>query len=311
MFMRKSVLASLSLLALGACVDPITRGANSDLIPPMIGKPTDNLRLGPPPPSSAKDVKIEIYDPKRARPEVTKVRSEGLREAAMSYGSQGGYERRAWEIEKRLELRSSDLSQVFDFNRVISTAPVKAGVIVPPVVSRAFDAFVVDNEGREASVADEYLSIIRPGRIAPTAPTWRDYLLFGSETPDTPAKSLLPSNATEKRLFEQWHDQGWASGVKLADAEFEERMNRLERDYKGMLQYRRLVAQGMMNRMVLANADFGVTKDGNEMRIGSRTVEIVSDAEFQSNPTRWQVRSVSAQDALIVESGGLSSISGF
>lgn len=283
----------------------------SKLDPPMIGAAEDDLRLGPPPPASPDEVRIRLHDPKKAQSSITKIRGDAIKEAASSYGSQLGYARRSWEIEKRLEVRSSELSQVFDFNRVVSAAPVKAGVIVPPVVARSFDAFTTDRDGREASVADEYLAIISAGRIAPVAPTWRDYLLFTTGDPELPPSALLPTTGEELKLFDHWKKQAWAEGVKLADAELDDRLSRLKRDYTGMLQYRRLVAQGMMDRMVLADADFGVTKEGNAMRIGSRTVEIVSDAQFQGDPTRWQVRSVSARDALIVETGEIPPVDSY
>lgn len=296
---------------MAACTQPtaVERGQQSDLNPPMLGTEKDNLRIGAPPPASAKDIRIAVYNPDDSKGEVTKIRSEALKEAAQSYGSQNGYARRAWEIAGRLQANSSAMSTVFDFNRVVSSAPVKAGVIIPPVVSRSFDAFLVDAEGREASVADEYLTIVHAGRIAPVAPTWRDYLIFTSATPDEPARSLMPSNNTEKQMFGGWFNEGWEAGIALADAEFEERLNRLQQDYQGMLQYRRLVSMGMMDRMVLADADFGTTRDGNEMRIGSATVQIVSDAAFKADPTKWSVRSVSERDALIVSTGEIPALS--
>lgn len=310
MKLRATTILALSGLALSGCMTPaIERGQSSDLTPPRIGAEVDDLRIGAEPPASASDIKISIYDPDSSKSEITKIRSEALKEAAQSYGSQMGYQRRSWEIAGRLQARSGDLSQVFDFNRIVSNAPVKAGVIIPPVVSRSFDAFVTQDDGREASVADEYLTIVRPGKIAPHAPTWRDYLIFAAPTPEEPARSLMPSGAEELSLFKGWFTEGFDAGVELADAEFEQRLDRLKQDYQGMLQYRRLVAMGMMDRMVLADADFGVTKDGNEMRIGSSTVRIVTDADFQSDPTRWKVRSVSERDALIVDTGEIPPLS--
>lgn len=298
------LLVSISGLALlSACATPLQMAPSSPDNPPMIGAPTDNLRIGAPPPATAKAVDIEISNPKAAGHKITKIRSDGLKEAAQTYGSQMGYARRSWEIAGRLQAHSSDLSSVFDFNRLVSAAPAKAGVIVPPVVSRSFDAFLSQDDGKKASVADEYLTIVSPGRIAPTAPTWRDFLIFSAPTPEKPAESLMPSDPAELKLFEGWFQEGWDAGEKLADAELDERLNRLERDYKGMLQYRRLVAKGMMNRMVIADADFGTTEKDNEMRIGSRTVQIVSDAQFQSDPMKWKVSSVSQRDALIVSTG--------
>ncbi|MFG6082115.1 type IV secretory system conjugative DNA transfer family protein [Paracoccus litorisediminis] len=310
MKLRATLAAAASVLSLSGCMDPMERATSSHLNPAPLGGSKDDLRMGEAPPVKASDVRVGMYNPKEASKGLTALRADALKESAQGYGSQMGYWRRSWEIGHRLEERSLDLSQVFDFNRVVSAAPVKAGVIVPPVVSRSFEAFVTPDGGRSASVADEYLTIVSAGRIAPVAPTWRDFLIFGSSKPEDITRSMLPQNAEEMARFEEWKEAGWKAGVELADAEFEERMNRLKRDYTGMLQYRRLVAMGMMDRMVLADADFGVTTSGNEMRIGSRTVEIVSDAQFQGNPAKWKVRTVSERDALIVATGEIPSLTG-
>lgn len=309
MSVRATLLLAAATLALGACTPRLDLARSSDLNPPPIGGEED-LRLGPPPPASPADVRIRTVSLDASDDgAVTRIRSEALKEAAQGYGSQMGFARRSWEIGGRLQVRATGLSQVFDFDRVVSTAPVKAGVIVPPVVSRSFDAFVTDAAGREASVADEYLTIVRPGKIAPVAPTWRDYLLMSTASPEAPPRALMPMDGDEKSMFDDWFREGWSAGVDLADAEFEQRIDRLKRDYTGMLQYRRLVSQGMMDRMVLADADFGVTGENGIMRIGSRTVQIVSDAAFQTDPTKWQVRTVSERDALIVETGEIPALS--
>ena len=278
------------------------------LVPDVIGA-GDNLRSGPAPVASPDDVEIILHDPTDRKEKITRIREGALLEASQGYGAQMGYARRGWEIEKLLENRSGQLSEVFDFSRVVSPAPAKSGGhVLPPVVSRSFNAFEGDTEGREVSVADEYLTIIAPGRIHSVQPTWRDYLLFAPEPPEEPARSLFPQNPIEKKMFEKGIREGWQAGVELADAEIESRLDRLNRDYGGMLQYRRLVLMGMMDRMVLADADFGVTGGGNEMRIGSRTVRIVSDAEFQVDPRQWSVRAVSERDSEIVATGKIPPI---
>lgn len=306
---KKTLLISgpllLAMLSASGCADLNAASfSGKELRPAEIGG-NDDLRAGPPPPAAPSSVAIEIYDPDAdaKAQKITKIRSNGLMEAAQSYGSQMGYARRSWEISKRLEVYSGELSTAYDFTRVVSKAPQRTGVVVPPVVTRSHDAFIVDASGTEASAADEYLTILRPGKIAPVAPTWRDYLVFTAPVPEEPARSLRPTDLGEREIFETWFSEGWEAGVALADAEFADRMTRLRRDYEGMLQYRRLVAQGMMNRMVLADADFGVTVEGDEMRIGSRTVQVTSAAEFESDPARWRIANVTARDALVVANG--------
>ena len=275
--------------------------------PEVIGS-GDDLRSGPEPVASPDDVEIKLYNPKKREQKITRIREGALLEASQGYGARMGYARRGWEIEVLLENRSGQLSDVFNFSRVVTEAPVKPGYVLPPVVSRSFNAFEGDADGREASVADEYLTIIAPGEIRPVQPTWRNYLLFAPKPPEEPARSLFPQDKIEKEMFEQGFREGWQAGVDLADAEIEQRLRRLGRDYEGMLQYRRLVLMGMMDRMVLADADFGVTGGGNEMRIGSRTVKIVSDAEFRTDPRYWSVREVTGRDSLIVDTGTIPPI---
>jgi defect-in-organelle-trafficking protein DotC len=302
------MMSAATLCLVAACTPYPTQDMDPAAPEPAKLGELDDLRVGKEPVADPSEVKIELYNPGEEDVEITEIRRGALLEAAQGYGSQMGYARRGWEIEKLLEKRSMQLSQVFDFSRVASEAPVKAGYIIPPIVSRSFDAFKTTEEGREASVADEYLTIVAPGKIMPVTPTWRDYLIFSPAAPEEPAKSLYPGNTAEKLLFEKWFHAGWKAGVELADAEMESRLDRLRRDYEGMLQYRRLVSMGMMDRLVLQDADFGVTGGGDEMRIGSRTVRIVSDAEFETNPKRWSVRSVSERDSLIVENGRIPTL---
>ena len=310
--MRLHVLALWPLAAatLSACALSVPGSAPSPGSAPAVIGNSDELRSRSEPASRPSDIQIETYDPENENTEITELRRQALQEAAQGYGSQLGYARRVWEIEGLLEHRSSELDEVFSFHRVVSEAPVKAGYVVPPVVSRSFDAFVSDEGGRSASVADEYLTVVSPGRIVPVVPTWRDYLLFSSPDPEKPARSLLPSSDVERDLFLGWFNEGWSAGVKLADEEVDRRLLRLRRDYEGMLQYRRLVSMGMMDRMVLQEADFGVTGGGDEMRIGSRTVKIVSDAQFDVNPLRWTVREIGPRERGIVTTGDIPSLDG-
>ena len=302
MMLRASATASVAVIALlSACSTVPGPDAPPAVAAPAVIGAADDLRLGPAPAASPDEVEIAIYEEdEEDAEEITEIRRQALLEAAQGYGSQLGYARRAWEIESLLEKRSIQLSQIFDFNRVVSEAPVRAGYVVPPIVSRSHDAFRTDADGREASVADEYLTIVAPGRIMPVQPTWRDYLLFSAGEPHDLPQSLQPRSEGEKELFDAWFREGWVAGVALADAEMDSRLARLRRDYEGMLQYRRLVSMGMMDRMVLQDADFGVTGSGDEMRIGSRTVQIVSDAQFETDPARWKVQAVTERDQEIV-----------
>lgn len=295
---RRLLLTSMSVLALAACTTTTPAPVPETF---TLGG-LDNLNLGAPPPN-LKDYRIGVYDPAKAQSGMTQIRRSALTEAAIAYGTQAGYARRAYEIETILQKRSSQLSTAYDFERVVMGAPLKTGYIVPPVVSRSFEAFVSDDGGQTVSAADEYLSIVSSGRIVPVPPTWRDYLLFSVAEPEAPARSLLPANSAEQAFFKNEFTKGFVAGIEQADAALDSKLARLRRDFEGMLQYRRLVAQGMMDRMVIADADFGVTGSNGEMRIGDRTVQIVSQAEFNTAPANWRVAPVTDKERDIVRTG--------
>lgn len=261
------------------------------------------------PVSHPSEVEIEIYDPEdEDAPSISSIRRAALVEAAQSYGSQMGLARRSWEIEQRLMVHSLSLSEVYSFDRVVTADPLNAGYVVPPVISRAFDAYLNEDQ-RSVSVAEEYLTIVAPGKLVPVQPTWRDYLLMPTTLPERPAKSLFPRDEEEKELFDKEFAGSFVKGFEQADEELAANLTRLHRDYEGMLQYRRMAAMGMVDRLVLQDADFGVTGQGNEMRIGSRSVRIVSDAEFQIDPTKWSVQTITERDALIVGTGKIPGVS--
>ena len=279
---RQGVLAGVAVLALGACEAPRTTHYIPTKSATMIGGPDILVRDAPPVRLEEISIAVEMDTPEP----IPAIRRQEMTRAAQAYGAQRGYDRKAWEIERSLERNGAGLSQVFDFGRVVSAAPKRTGYVVPPVVQRSFQAF--QSSDREASAADEYLVVHAPGRIRAVTPTWRDWLLMDRPVPHEPPQSLLPKTEEEVALFRREFERGWKAGEQQAIAELQERFARLGRDYEGMLQYRRLVALGMMDSMVLADADWGVTVDAATMRIGARTVRIEREAAFQADPRRWR-----------------------
>ena len=187
--------------------------------------------------------------------EVDEERYDLLREAALSYAAQAGYERRVWQIMRQLEADSDQLSASFDFNRVAYTAPRETGILLPPVVSRASAAISVDPSGRTAVAADEYYRIEVPGRITTVVPTWRDYLVIPLENAARQNDDFLPQNKEERQVFNRFAAEGWQAGVEQADEALELNFSRLRRDYVGMIEYRRMVRAGLISEMVVRGSE--------------------------------------------------------
>ena len=210
-----------------------------------------------------------------------------LRDAAIAYAAQAGYERRVWQVMRQLERDSLALSKTFDFNRVAYRAPRQTGYILPPVVSRATAAISVDGTGQSAVAADEFYRIEIPGRIVSVVPTWRDYLIIPLDTATRPDDSFLPQNREERRVFDRFAAEGWQAGTAQADEALEMNFARLKRDYLGMIEYRKMVEAGLVKDLIIEASETRSAGEGNELFIGERRVAIVSAAEFVRDPRHW------------------------
>lgn len=215
-------------------------------------------------------------------------RFSALRDAALAYASQAGYERRQWEIFKDLETKAPNLSRQYNFNDVVYVAPKQAGYVVPPVVSRAKEAITITRGGTESVAADEYYRIELPGRLVSIVPTWRDYLIMGVDKTSAPEDHFLPANKEERRIWDRYMSEGWGQGRQLAEATLKENMNLLQRDYQGMIEYRRLVDAGMINSMVVRSSEVRARGTVDELFIGQRRVKIENSATFNTNSGRWK-----------------------
>ena len=292
----------IALVVAGLLAGCASTSAQKSTTPPELGG-EEQIEIGEAPPSSPSEVKIPSAQAVASETGIESIRRNALIEAAQTYGSRMGYASQSWNAMNDMKGKASVLSQAFDFNRVAVRAPGGAGIVMPPVVSTGTGAFTVSDNGQEAAVSDAYLTVVTPGKFVSVVPTWRNYLIMPVTQPETPVSELLPRDEAERALYSRTFQSAWDAGINQANSEFQERVNRLERDYRGMLQYIRLVNQGMMDEMVISSADFGVTTDDGEMRIGSRAVKITSEAKFNGNPRTWSVSTLRASGALVADMG--------
>ncbi|QWK81269.1 type IV secretory system conjugative DNA transfer family protein [Ochrobactrum sp. BTU1] len=219
---------------------------------------------------------------------VAKARSEILRDAAISYAAQAGYERRVYEIMAELEKKSPELSEEFNFNAIVYAAPKEAGFVVPPVVTRASEALTITKSGRESVAADEYYRIEKPGRIVGIVPTWRDYLVMPLDKAAEPDEQFLPVGKQERAIWDKYMVEGWKEGRSQADEALQINLNLLRRDYAGMIEYRRLVEAGLIKSLLISSSEVRSKGTRAELFIGQRRVRIENDATFVTNPKKWK-----------------------
>ncbi len=216
-----------------------------------------------------------------------KMHMDAMKEAALSYGARGGLARRTWEIRQSLDRKAGDLDRTYNFNALLIAAP-SGFMIEPPIVTEAQQNIIVAGDGQEAAIADTIYKIGREARIVTAAREWRTYLErdWGKVAP--PPDVLLPRSEEERLAWAKWVAQGWEAGYKQGDEIFQSDLDRLVRDYTGMVRYRTLLAQNMISAPYALQQDRGVTGGGGEMRIGDRAVSITGQSQLQARPERWQ-----------------------
>lgn len=215
------------------------------------------------------------------------IRREAIREAAVSFGARGGLAWRTYEIRQELTTRTRYLDKVFDFSQLLIPAP--SGLLIePPIITEMVNAMLIEGDGQQAAVSDRVYNIINNARIVSSPKTWREYLERTWDAPEPPPDILRPENEEERELWIELVTEGWQEGIKQADEIFQDDLNRLLADFKGMIRYRVLLAQGMISPPYALQVDRGITGGKDEMRIGDRAVEITGVPELVTGYDQWQ-----------------------
>lgn len=224
--------------------------------------------------------------PDKMEPKAREMRENAMRESALSYGARGALGARTWEIRQQLLRKENYLDRVFDFRSLL--IPTGSGLLIePPIIGEAQENLKVESDGQQAAVADKVFNIGREAKIVTAPRDWRVYLEREWGNIDSPPAELIPIDARERKIWAAWIKQGWEQGIVQADAVFQADLDRLVADYRGMVRYRQLLAQGMVSAPYALQVDRGVTGGGKEMRIGDRQVQITGQSELKPDTSEW------------------------
>jgi defect-in-organelle-trafficking protein DotC len=210
------------------------------------------------------------------------LRAQALRETALSLGARGGLAERALQINGTLLNYEPLLDRVFQFNGMILDDN-----ILPPVLIEARNTLNISG-GDSIRVADRNYKILSQAKFITAAPTWREYLLMSYDLPQLPDRSLLPRNKPERIMWENDLEEGWKAGLQQAELIFMENINRLVRDYKGMILYRNLLAQRIVSEPYVATLDMGITGNGDDMTVNDRLLRITAFPQLQADSSAWK-----------------------
>ena len=245
----------------GDSMFPVQTGSSSQAAVPSLSKMMHMHREGP---ASSKAAAKEMAE------------LPMVRDTALRYGAEGGL---AWStriLDGVLRENAARLTQVYDFSRLVTYQP--GGVqILPPVISESKNLYQSSNFGRTIRVADKFYDIIRQARFVPSAPLWYGYLYRSWHAPHRPFEAGLPHNSDEETVWKHYVKQGWRAGVKEGETIFRLDLDHLNRDFTGMIRYRRLYDEGKVSAPIVQAKTLGVTGTGQNMREGDRVIKIISE----------------------------------
>lgn len=213
---------------------------------------------------------------------INSIRLTSLKETARSIGAQAGLSWRSQQINRTLLVQKKYLDKIFNFNYLILHKNV-----LPPVLAEGLNTLnLADN--RTIRISEHDYQIVYPPRFITAPPSWRDYLWMAYQRPEIPNNTLLPKKHNEALVWNQYVKVGWKEGVAQANEIFNTNVNRLTRDFNGMILYRKLLAQNMVSPPYVAEADLGVTGGGDNLRINDRVLRITAISELQANSKVWR-----------------------
>lgn len=234
-----------------------------------------------PPPLSADVGYVSLGNYSSASKDINPIRLAALKETATTLGARGGLAWRASQIDLSIDQQQMYLDEVFNFNQLLIN-----GNVLPPVLVEANDQTTLDDNSTIRLAAKTY-QIVAPAKFVTAAPSWRTYLWMDYKKPEMPDQTLLPQTQAEAAVWNQSIKEGWEHGLSQANSIFSSNLNRLKRDYLGIILYRKLLTQGMVSAPFVAKADLGVTGNENEMRIDDRVLRITQGSKLQTNPKKW------------------------
>jgi defect in organelle trafficking protein DotC len=173
---------------------------------------------------------------------------------------------------------AAELDQRYDFSRQMIGPH-----LVPPVIGEVHDVRERSGDRLLYLTVGAY-QIERPARLVIKPPTWRDYLIVNAADPKTSISALQPQNFDEQSVYDQAYQTGLAKGVEEARDAFQDNLNRLDRDYRGMERYHELARQGAVSLPVVQDSRTGVrlAEGGNRAFIGEQVVALKVSPKFKA-----------------------------
>lgn len=214
--------------------------------------------------------------------EASRARSQALLDTALGIGVKTGIDWQLRNIRLLVVQQQRTLDTIYDFESLMIQ-----GRVVPPVIIEARDLYNQDGD-HALRLSGAYYKIESQARFSSVAPSWREYLTFPSSSPAPMGFDMMkPKNSAEERLWKQAVADGWRQGIEQANVMLEHGMDRLNRDFIGMLRFHGFVLQEKITMPIIASESIPVINDGSTMTVDETLLRITSLSEFDGDMSKW------------------------
>lgn len=168
---------------------------------------------------------------------------------------------------------SRELDAIYNFQPLMIQQRV-----VPPVITEARNLYNQDGK-LQIRLSDAIFNIEEQARFSSTAPNWRSYLNFQNtgnayQKLTYVAGDMEPKNKLEERVWIDGTKEGWALGVRQSNVVLEQAMNRLNRDYIGMVRFHQMVLEGKITMPSINSYNLYDNNEGDRLILGEELLQI-------------------------------------
>lgn len=213
------------------------------------------------------------------------IKIEALKEAALGIGVKGGLRKQLSHINAVIEGKKRELDTIYDFGPLMIRDRV-----VPAVITEARDLY--NQDGAYAlRLSGAYYKIEQQARFSSTPPNWRDYLWFGNaeKDEDIGMGNIRPKTDYERQLWREYIGKGWNQGIDQANVMLQYGLDRLNRDFSGMLRFHTFVLQNKITMPAIASQTWAYSTPQTEViAVDETLLRITTLPEFNTSVDKWR-----------------------
>lgn len=211
------------------------------------------------------------------------LRLKAMTEYAKSVAIRSGIKSRINTIDQTIKSNARTLDAIYDFT------PLMIDRVVPPVISEANNLYNQKGDN-QINTASKIFKIVKQARFSSTGVNWREYLTFPVESSAFEkyayvAGDMQPKDDIELKAWQDATIEGWNLGVNQANIILKQGMERLNRDYIGMVRFHQFVMQGKLSMPVINRYNLYDTNDGTTMVMDETMLRITVLPTFNDQAT--------------------------